>query len=108
MIRSRYVALVAAAAIALSSAVWAQEVVTSRTANVRAGPAREFPLVATLAPGTPVSIAGCTDGYLWCDIDFGGGRGWVSTRSLQSYYRSDIVPLYGYGPALGLPIVTFS
>lgn len=108
MIKKRFIALAAAAGLALSGIAWAQQAFTTRTANVRAGPERDFPLVATLPPGASVYIAGCLSDYRWCDIDFGGGRGWVSSRSLQSNYGSTVVPLYSYGATLGLPIVTFS
>lgn len=108
MIKNRLIALAAAAGIALSSAAWAQQAFTTRTANVRAGPDREFPLVATLPPGASVYIAGCVADYRWCDVDFGGGRGWISSRSLQSTYGGSVVPLYSYGAQIGLPIITFS
>jgi uncharacterized protein YraI len=108
MVKNKLIALAAAAGIALSSAAWAQQAFTTRTANVRAGPDREFPLVATLPPGASVYIAGCVADYRWCDVDFGGGRGWVSTRSLQSTYSGSVVPLYSYGAQIGLPIISFS
>jgi uncharacterized protein YraI len=92
----------------LSAAAFAQQAYTARGANVRAGPAADFPLIATLAPGTPVNIDGCVSDYVWCDVEFSGGRGWVNTASLQSYYQNRVVPLYGYGAAIGLPIITFS
>lgn len=108
MIKNRFIALAAAAGIALSSAAWAQQAFTTRTANVRAGPERDFPLVATLPAGASVYITGCLADYRWCDVDFGGGRGWISTRSLQSTYSGSTVPLYSYGAQIGLPIITFS
>src|SRR6187200_2085206 len=108
MIRKSFLAIATAAGLALSAAAFAQQAYTTRPANVRAGPAPDFPIVGTLAPGTPVNVAGCVADYLWCDVEFGGGRGWVSTRTLQSYYQNRVVPLYGYGATIGLPIISFS
>ena len=108
MIRTRVLALATAAGMLLSAAVWAQQAYTTRTANVRAGPDTDFPVVAQLAPGTPVHVDGCLSDYQWCDVDFGPGRGWVHTRALQSNYGSRVVPIYDYGASIGLPIVTFS
>ena len=108
MIRTRVLAFVTAAGMLLSAAAWAQQAYTTRTANVRAGPDTTFPVVAQLAPGTPLYVDGCLADYQWCDVNFGPGRGWVHTRALQSYYGSRVVPLYGYGATLGLPVVTFS
>src|SRR5439155_15122814 len=81
---------------------------TTTPANVRAGPAPDFPVVARLAPGTPVYIAGCLSGYQWCDVEFGGNRGWLNTRTLQAHYGSRVVPLYSYGQTIGFPIISFS
>src|SRR5258706_6979277 len=101
MIRKQFIALLAAAGMALSAVAAAQEAYTTRQVNVRAGPERDFPLVATLAPGTSVHVNGCVADYVWCDIDFGGNRGWVIGRSLQYYYAIRYVPLYSYAPSIG-------
>jgi uncharacterized protein YraI len=76
--------------------------------NLRAGPSREFPLVAVLPAGTQVQIYGCTDDWLWCDIDAGPSRGWLYARHLESSSGGRRVVIFGHGPTLGLPIVTFS
>ena len=108
MIRTRFLAFATAAGMLLSAASWAQQAFTTGPANVRAGPDIDFPVVATLAPGTAVHVDGCVAEYRWCDVDVGPGRGWVSTSLLQSHYGSRVVPLYSYGATIGLPIVTFS
>ena len=33
--------------------------------NLRAGPATDYPRIALLRAGTPVSIQGCVDGWTW-------------------------------------------
>ena len=58
-------------------------------------------LLATLAWAETSQVSEA-QGYI------GGGRGWVSTRSLQSTYGGSVVPLYSYGAQIGLPIITFS
>jgi uncharacterized protein YraI len=108
MMRIRSSHLLLAASLLFSAAVCAQEAYTTRPVSVRAGPARDYPLVATLAPGTPVSVAGCVTDYQWCDIITGGIRGWVYARGLQYVYEGRRVPIYGYGAIIGLPIVAFS
>ena len=35
--------------------------------SLRAGPDSSYPTVVGLRAGTPVSIAGCVDGWSWCD-----------------------------------------
>ncbi len=108
MKRMRFFRFIVAAGLLFSAAVCAQEAYTTRQANVRAGPDRDYPLVATLAAGTPVTVMGCVSDYSWCDIVFGEIRGWMYAKSLQYVYENRWVPLYGYGAAIGLPIITFS
>lgn len=108
MIRKRILALATAIGVALSAAALAQDARTTSNANVRAGPATDFPVVANLARGTPVHIAGCLSGYQWCDVEFGGNRGWIASRLLQTSYQSRVVPLDGYGATIGLPIISFA
>jgi|GEM_PF-2303109 len=88
--------------------VAAQDAVTTRAVNVRAGPDSTYPLVATLAPGTSVSVGGCISAYTWCDVYTGDVRGFVYSSYLDYPYQSNQVPIYAYGPALGLPIITFA
>jgi len=86
----------------------AQNAFTSRPMNVRAGPNRAYPLVTQLGPGAPVDVHGCLSDWSWCDVSFGDNRGWIYSGGLSFVYQGERVPLYSYGPSLGLPIITFS
>lgn len=86
----------------------AQNAYTAKPMNVRAGPNREYPLVAQLDAGTPLDVHGCLDGWSWCDVSFEGNRGWMYGGGISFDYNGGRVPLYSYGPQLGLPIITFS
>lgn len=86
----------------------AQNAYTSRPMNVRAGPNRDYPLVAQLDEGTPLDVQGCLSDWSWCDVSFDDARGWIYAGGLSFVYEGERVPLYSYGPSLGLPIVTFS
>lgn len=108
MLRKLFSGLLVAAGLLCTSAVWGQEAYTTKAINLRAGPDRSYPLVAQLGPGTPVTVAGCESDYRWCDVIYGDVRGWVYAKSLQYAYENRQVPIYGYGAAIGLPIVTFS
>jgi uncharacterized protein YraI len=92
-----------AAAVAQQSAAY-----TSRPVNLRAGPARDYPVVAQLAPGTPVTVMGCISDYSWCDIALPNLRGWAWAGNLSYAWQGNNVPLLSYGTTIGLPIVTFS
>ena len=94
--------LVPAAAFAQAQAV------TNSSVNLRAGPARDYPVVSQLPGGLPVTVMGCVAGYSWCDIATPNLRGWVYAGRLNYPYQGNPVPVLGYGNAIGLPIVTFS
>jgi len=107
MFRIRLLPLLAAAC--LAAPAMAQQAFTSKPVNLRAGPARDYPLVAQLGPGTPVQVAGCVNGYSWCDVTLqDGNRGWVYAQNLNYPYQGNQVPLLTYGSAIGLPIIAFS
>ena len=97
---------IAALAPALAAAQSAQ---TAKTVNLRAGPARDYPLVVRLGPGTPLAVQGCTDGFGWCDVVAPDGtRGWVYAGNIVSTYQNSNVPVLSYGASIGFPIVVFS
>ena len=104
----RHLALCALAAL-LPALAAAQEAHSTKWVNLRAGPARDYPLVASYGPGTPLLVQGCTDGYGWCDVvGPGDARGWVYAGNLAYPYQNGDVPVLSYGPQLGFPIVVFS
>ncbi|VVD84697.1 SH3 domain-containing protein [Pandoraea terrigena] len=84
------------------------QAVINAPANVRAGPAIDYPVVAQAGPGMPVTVYGCLSDYSWCDIGLPGARGWIYAALLSYPYQGNPVPVLNYGPMIGLPIVTFS
>lgn len=108
MQRRLLVSSLAALLLAAFGIAGAQNAFTSRPMNVRAGPNREYPLVAQLGPGSPLDVHGCLSDWSWCDVSSDGNRGWVYAGGLSFVYQGERVPLYSYAPSLGLPIITFS
>ncbi|MGH8289159.1 MAG: SH3 domain-containing protein [Steroidobacteraceae bacterium] len=86
----------------------AQSAFTARPMNVRAGPNGDYPLVAQLDAGAPLDVHGCLNDWSWCDVSFDDNRGWIYAGGVSFVYQGERVPLYSYGPSLGLPIITFS
>ncbi|HXU52073.1 MAG TPA: SH3 domain-containing protein [Casimicrobiaceae bacterium] len=81
---------------------------TTRDVNMRAGPDPSYPLVARLPAGVNLAVGGCLQSYTWCDVYTNDVRGWVYASYLAYPYQSSEVPIYSFGPALGLPIISFS
>ncbi|HEX4886181.1 MAG TPA: SH3 domain-containing protein [Casimicrobiaceae bacterium] len=99
--------IVLAAGLLAATVVHAQYGWTMRDANVRAGPAREYPLVAWLPLGTVVYIVGCVEGWRWCEVAHGDARGFMYAGFLAYPYGDGYVVVRDAGPSLGLPLVGF-
>lgn len=107
MVLARRMLIVGLALLAQTCA-WADPAYTLKSVNLRAGPARDYPLVAQLPPGAALEVGGCISGYSWCDVYTGSIRGWVYAGNLGYPYHDQRVPILGYGPTIGLPIIAFS
>jgi uncharacterized protein YraI len=80
----------------------------SKTVSMRAGPSRDYPVVATLLSGSSMTIYGCLQDYKWCDVVVGRYRGWVNSHGIVYPYQGENVPVMSYGSTLGLGIVSFN
>ena len=94
--------MVPGAALAATSAVVTTDL------NVRTGPSASYQRYGTIPAGDQVTVYGCLAGYNWCDIDWSGGRGWVSGNYLaylgERYYRE---PISNVGISIGVPVLGF-
>lgn len=84
-----------------------QEAFTAKSVHLRAGPARDYPVVAILAPQVSVTVFGCLGNYSWCDVSVGPQRGWVYAPNLRYYYQSDYVPLPSVAAVIGVGVLVF-
>jgi uncharacterized protein YraI len=95
--------------LALPGAAFAQQqAYTNSPVYMFAGPAGDYPAVAQLPGGVPVTVMGCVSDYSWCDVVVPNLRGWVYGANLSYPYQGNNVPILTYGMVIGLPIVTFS
>jgi uncharacterized protein YraI len=85
----------------------AQPAFTARTVNVRAGPGRDYPLVAVLPAGLQIWVQGCLSDYSWCDVVAGPNRGWAYAGNLSYFYQNTYVPVLDYGPVIGIGVLGF-
>jgi len=109
-VKKLIVKIAAATLLVLAPAIaQAAEGYSTANVNMRAGPSTRYPAVAVIPAGSSVEIRGCLSNVNWCDVEFYGGRGWVSGQYVQAVYeqrRVYVGPEY-YRP-LGIPLVTFS
>jgi uncharacterized protein YraI len=98
----------AAAAVTIMASVAVADAASARltgNVNLRAGPGTQYYKVTSLPAGAPVEVFGCLPQYTWCDIGYGGLRGWVSARYLSVFYAGPTFrPLR---PTITLPFLSF-
>ena len=108
--KNLFVKIAAVGLLMLAPAVaQAAEGYSTANVNMRAGPSTRYPAVAVIPAGSSVEIRGCLSDVNWCDVEFYGGRGWVSGQYVQASYQQRRVyvgPQY-YRP-LGIPMIRFS
>lgn len=92
----------------VSLAAQAQNAYTVKDVNLRAGPAREYPVVYILPAGTGLDVVGCLSDYSWCDVVVGPYRGWVYAGNIDYAYQGQYVAVPVYGPVLGITIISFT
>jgi uncharacterized protein YraI len=88
-------------------AAFAYEAFAAKDVHLRAGPARDYPVVAILPPGTLLDVQGCLPDYSWCDVIALGERGWIYAANIESVYQGTPVPLIDYGPVFGIAVFGF-
>ncbi len=81
---------------------------TNSGAELYAGPAPDYPVVAQVPPGTALDVFGCLSDYSWCDVALPGVRGWIDAQQLDYPYQGNYVPLLEYGAIIGVPVTGFA
>ncbi|WP_175958894.1 SH3 domain-containing protein [Burkholderia pyrrocinia] len=81
---------------------------TNSPAELYAGPAPDYPVVAEIPPDTALDVFGCLSDYSWCDVALPGVRGWIDAQLLEYPYQGNYVPLLEYGAIIGVPVTGFA
>jgi uncharacterized protein YraI len=100
---------IAACAVLWSPIAQAEQLAQARVdVNLRAGPNREYPVVAALRVGTQFTVLGCLGDYSWCDVQSPPYRGWVYAENLLIFQpNGDAAALNVAGALVGIGITTF-
>lgn len=75
--------------------------------NLRAGPAREYPVVSVLQAGTYVTVQACLADYSWCDVAMPPLRGWVYAPNLIVQQTGVSQPVNVAGAIVGIGVTSF-
>ena len=93
----------------LTTALAATSGISVTSVNLRAGPSTRYPVVTVLPRNASLAVYGCSADRSWCDIDWGGSRGWVAASYIQVFYRGQPTVLTAsVAPAVGIATVAFS
>lgn len=106
--RSFVAAAAFACALAVPGVASAANAFATGNVNLRAGPSTKYPVVITVAVNAPVNLHGCLSGYTWCDVSYGGTRGWVSGKYLETVYQEERVLVPAYAAQVSVPVISFS
>ncbi len=75
--------------------------------NLRAGPAKEYPVVSVLQAGTYVAIQACLTDYSWCDVVVPPLRGWVYAGNLLIQQNGSPQAVNVAGAIVGIGVTSF-
>ncbi|WP_182083918.1 SH3 domain-containing protein [Aureimonas sp. ME7] len=101
-------ALALLGALAVPGSAMAATAIATTNVNLRAGPSTAYPPVNVVRGGEDVEVFGCLANRSWCDVDFYGQRGWMSSNYL-AFIRGGVrytgPRSVGY---IGAPTITYS
>jgi uncharacterized protein YraI len=72
------------------------------------GPGHSFERLESVPENSRVQILGCTPNFKWCDVSWGGARGWMDANGIETYSRGRRVIVANEGPYIRLPTITYS
>lgn len=103
----RIPAFAVAAALALPSAAIAFPGTAVTDLPLRAGPGPMHPIVGTIDRQAAVEIEGCIDTGNWCQVTWGGKRGWAYAANLGAQSQGKTVIVSESRAALQVPKVVY-
>lgn len=84
-----------------------QQAYAAKNVHLRAGPGRDYPVVAILPAGFAITVLGCLSNYSWCDVHTGLYRGWIYAGNIHYPYHGIRVPVLDYGAQIGIAVLGF-
>ncbi|ENS13139.1 hypothetical protein C980_00761 [Brucella abortus 88/217] len=63
-------------ALLVSTNAYASSAIVTSTVNLRTGPGTQYGTIGAIPNGVGIMVAGCTRGYGWCQVSYGGMTGW--------------------------------
>ena len=103
-----FAAALVAASVVSSTALAAMQTTALTDLNIRSGPGPEYPVVGLIRAQEPVTMLGCIEGSLWCQITHRGTDGWAYAQYLATQSAGNRVIISERRPDVVVPTVTYS
>lgn len=99
--------IVLATAMLAAPVAQAANAIVTTNLNVRTGPGTNYPVIGAIPNGAGIDVLGCTTGYNWCQVDYGGRLGWASSNYL-AFSQGSARNSNNFGTAaaaIGIPLI---
>ena len=104
-----FAAVFLAACIVPSAALAAIQTTALTDLNIRSGPGPEYPVIGLIKAQEPVTMIGCIEGSLWCQINHRGKDGWAYSQYLATQSAAgNRVIISERRPEVVVPSVTYT
>jgi uncharacterized protein YraI len=100
-------AAIVAAGLVPTAAIAAATATATADLNIRSGPGPEYTVIGAVPMNTRATILGCIEDSLWCQVSYGGHRGWAYSRYLATQLSGHTVVLSEQRHAIGIPTITY-
>jgi uncharacterized protein YraI len=76
--------------------------------NIRSGPGPEYPVIGFIQAQDSVTMVGCIEGSLWCQITQKGKEGWAYSQYLATQSTGNRMIISERRPDVVVPTVTYT
>jgi len=95
-------------ALLVSANAYASSAIVTSTVNLRTGPGTQYGTIGAIPNGVGVTVGGCTSGYGWCQVSYGGMTGWAASSYIAIQTGNGYTTNDNFGStaaAVGIPLI---
>ncbi|MBB4094034.1 SH3 domain-containing protein [Ochrobactrum pecoris] len=95
-------------ALLISTNAYASSAIVTTSLNLRVGPGTQYGTIGTIPNGVGIVVAGCTSGYGWCQVTYGGMTGWAASSYIAIQTGNGYTTNDNFGStaaAVGIPLI---
>lgn len=95
-------------ALLVSTNAYASSAIVTSTINLRVGPGTQYGTIGAIPNGVGITVAGCTSGYDWCQVTYGGMTGWAASSYIAIQTGNGYTTNDNFGStaaAVGMPLI---